>query len=771
MDRDRRSLADRTASMVLKKLISLKNVGRFQSLSARGGEFKKLSLIYGPNGHGKTTLAGVLRSLATGDPAYIDERHTLGVSEPAEIELRLEAANARFAKGTWSATEPKIEIFDSTFVNDNVFTGEHVGAEHRKNLYEVVVGATAVALARDIDVLDAQSRAHARELGDIETALRAVIQAPFPLDDFIALVAVPELPERIRECTTQLSAVRKQTEILARGQLDTLAAPSLPEITQLLAQEVEHLSETAAERVRKHLSHLDHRGEAWIRQGLAYTKKRKACPYCGQNTEASDLVSLYGQFFSTAYRDHVVAIEQAINSVDQSLGDSALATLQKKVLKNDACIQGWADLADLSEASFKLDALEAACRHVRAVLRDRLTRKAANPSNAIREDEEMTAAIADYKAACSALAKHNEQVVKANARVADLKKQSAATAPEAVEAELRRLRNMEIRQKPEVAQLVDKLIEFRDAKRDIEEQKAGKKKELTATATKILATYEVGINRLLKVFGANFSIVNVKPNFAGGKASSTYQLELNRQRLDIGDARTPRGTPCFRTALSTGDKSTLALAFFLARLEHEDISNKCVIIDDPISSFDSFRTACTKNEIIKVVDRAKQAVVFSHDATFLKCIYDAADRNNLTCFRITRSDDGYILDEWLLAEYFLKQSHHDYFLLREFLDSGRKDGDLTSIARAIRPYLEGHLRHRFPEEFPATDYLGDFIKKIREAPAGSALAPTKTKLAELEELNDYSKGTHHAGQAPPRPLDESELRAFVERALAFVQQP
>ena len=754
--------------MVLKKVISLKNVGRFKSLSARGGELRKLTLIYGPNGHGKTTLAGVLRSLATGDPAYIDERHTLGVTEPAEAEVRLATGNAKFASGAWSAIAADLEIFDSTFVNDNVFTGEHVGPEHRKNLYEVVVGASAVALAREIDRLDAEGRKAAAENSAAETELNAVIHRPFPLEEFLELAAVPELTEKVRDYTTKLSAVLKQTEILARAQLESLAAPALPDISNVLAQEVEQLSETAAEKVRQHLTHLDHRGEAWIRQGVGYSKKRKACPFCGQDSAKSDLVKMYADFFSTAYRDHVVELEQAVNSIDQSLGDASLAALQKRVLKNDACIQGWADLADLSAAAFTLDRLEGAWGHVRTVMRERLQRKAANPSRVVAEDDELVAAIRDYNAARDAVTAHNDQVAAANASIGNIKKQAAATDRETLEAELRRLRNMEIRQKPEVAQLVEKLRNGRDLRKDIEKKKSCKKDELTTTATSILGKYEAAINRLLRGFGANFTIANAKPNFAGGKASSTYQLELNQTQLNIGDAKTPRGKPCFRTALSTGDKSTLALAFFLARLEQDDIKDKCVVIDDPMSSFDSFRAACTRQEIVKIVGRAKQTVVLSHDATFLKGIYDAADRAHLSCFKLERDGNTHVMNEWNITDYFLKQSHHDYFLLREFLDAGPKNGDLTSIVRAIRPYLEGHLRHTYPEEFPANEWLGDFIKRIRNAGAGTKLAAMKPKLAELEALNDYSKGTHHA---PSPTSEDTELRAYVTRAFEFVQLP
>jgi wobble nucleotide-excising tRNase len=210
-----------SVALKLKKIVSINNVGRFTKLVATGNvQFNRLTLLYGLNGHGKTTLAGVLRSLATGDRAFIDERATLGGSEPPHVEILLDSGPARFSNGSWSATAPDLEIFDTTFVNDNVFTGEHVGPEHRKNLYEVVVGAAAVAVVKDIDRLDTEARQVAREINDGEAALHKVIQAPFSLEDFLRLVPIPDISTKISECTTRLSATRKQREILSRPQLE-----------------------------------------------------------------------------------------------------------------------------------------------------------------------------------------------------------------------------------------------------------------------------------------------------------------------------------------------------------------------------------------------------------------------------------------------------------------------------------------------------------------------------------------------------------------------
>jgi hypothetical protein len=84
--------------------------------------------------------------------------------------------------------------------------------------------------------------------------------------------------------------------------------------------------------------------------------------------------------------------------------------LQKRVLENDARIQGWADLADLKFAVYQPDRLEQVWKHLRALLRERLQRKAANPSDAIVEDAQLAAAIQDYAEARKRLADHNESI-------------------------------------------------------------------------------------------------------------------------------------------------------------------------------------------------------------------------------------------------------------------------------------------------------------------------------------------------------------------------
>src|SRR5438093_770784 len=111
---------------MIKKIVAIKNVGRFLNYAAVGDiELKRYNLVFGENGRGKTTLCAILRSLQSADATYIIGRSTLGSGEaPAVTILLSNNSTAVFAAGAWNTSVPAISIFDSTFIADNVFSGD-----------------------------------------------------------------------------------------------------------------------------------------------------------------------------------------------------------------------------------------------------------------------------------------------------------------------------------------------------------------------------------------------------------------------------------------------------------------------------------------------------------------------------------------------------------------------------------------------------------------------------------------------------------------------
>src|SRR5687768_14223684 len=100
---------------MLNRLQLFRNVGQFDSVNAGANiPLARVTLGYAENGRGKTTFAAILRSLASNDPIYINERHRLGAQHGPHIVIECTGGppNAMFQNGAWNRTLPNIAIFD-----------------------------------------------------------------------------------------------------------------------------------------------------------------------------------------------------------------------------------------------------------------------------------------------------------------------------------------------------------------------------------------------------------------------------------------------------------------------------------------------------------------------------------------------------------------------------------------------------------------------------------------------------------------------------------
>ena len=245
---------------------------------------------------------------------------------------------------------------------------------------------------------------------------------------------------------------------------------------------------------------------------------------------------------------------------------------------------------------------------------------------------------------------------------------------------------------------------------------------------------------------------------------------INNIPIALGDQSTPDSQPSFRNTLSAGDRSTLALAFFIAKLELDPrLNEKVVVFDDPFTSQDLSRRTWTQQRICRISKTAKQVIVLSHEPSFLRLIYDAMPSSTVKPLQFCRiGPKDSTITSWDIHD----ATRGDYFknhgVLTSFANDG--EGDPRNVAKTIRLVLEAYFRFKFPGEFGENDWLGDFITKIRDAPAGSTLEAPKDVLEELEDINDYSKKYHHDKNpsADSEPITDGELRGFVRRTLELV---
>jgi wobble nucleotide-excising tRNase len=118
---------------VIKKVLKLKNVGLFHNGCPNGPVvFDLTTAIYADNARGKSTFSTVLRACHMADATRLTARKTIDVPDEPEVQLLLEnGMQLKYEQGAWIGTAPDIAVFDSEFVERNVYSGFSVRTDQR----------------------------------------------------------------------------------------------------------------------------------------------------------------------------------------------------------------------------------------------------------------------------------------------------------------------------------------------------------------------------------------------------------------------------------------------------------------------------------------------------------------------------------------------------------------------------------------------------------------------------------------------------------------
>src|ERR1035437_7209516 len=225
---------------MIKKIVAIRNVGRLEKCNAQGDlTFRKLTLICAENGRGKTTLPDVLRSLSTGNGEHILGRKTLGSAFPPSALVLIDDDKAvTFKDGASDGAGPRLAIFDSTFIHENVYAGEYIAHEHKKNLYRVIVGEAGVSLARKVAEYDGRIRDANKDVTAKAAVVRASLPAGLKLETFLALKADPDVAAKIAAKQTEIAALDKAKEIKDKAGIASVALAQLPANLETLLAKV-----------------------------------------------------------------------------------------------------------------------------------------------------------------------------------------------------------------------------------------------------------------------------------------------------------------------------------------------------------------------------------------------------------------------------------------------------------------------------------------------------------------------------------------------------
>lgn len=700
--------------------------------------------------------------------AHVIGRTTLGSIDAPEVRVLKNGDAVTFTSSAWSGTVPEIAIFDATFVSENVFSGDFVDIAHKRSLYRVIVGRDGVALAKKIDQLDRASRDKAAEIREKATSLQALLPTNITLENFLNTEEDPGIDQRIATAEVELQALQQTAKIRAKNLLTAITIPALPVgLAELLATTVEGIARDAETRVNDQVeAHAMHgRGQTWLSEGIGYVRN-ESCPFCGQSlAPAAQLVAAYRAFFSERYRSLRDNIDAMRTSVEYVLGDRQIASIERILDQNNAGVEFWSRFCKIAPPIPPVTVGDK-LRALRDAALDLLGRKAAAPLETVVPGEEFRAAVAESEALATASAAYNKAVATANAVISARKiaigTTDVATATDTLA--ILRLRKKRYESKVKAACLAYQTAV--EQKATIEKQKKVAKNKLNEHTKTVLERYAQTVNLLLEDFHTGFRITKTEHGYPGGIASSSYQILINSTPVELGDDKTSLNKPSFRNTLSSGDKSTLALAFFIAQLEHDpNKTKKIVVFDDPFNSQDAFRKDHTVRKIRDIGEACAQVMVFSHDLHFLKRLWDrlqdkSAERKCLELKRIGLHNTSIV--EWDIEGAVQSAYRADRQALTDFYHEGT--GKPREVVQKIRPVLETYGKFLGAGMVDEADTLGVIVSKIRAAGHAHQLYSI---CDSLEDLNTYTRRYHHGEnpQAATEPISDGELHSFVKRTL------
>lgn len=753
---------------MLLKINHIKNVGRFYEVTPKGTpesscSFERFSLIYADNGTGKTTLGAIIKSVAYDEPERILTRKTIASDGPCEVSIQIDNKTCNFLNNKWGKLpDSKFAIFDEEFIEKNIYSAAGVDTNHKRELFNyVVLGEENVdkfrefqsltndkipVITKEITTLESQLRSKS----DVENIKTLLNTKELSLEDFEKLKSI---------VGTKETQIKNSEAIKTNKALDKLSNVTWPEYKLAFAEGLDEVGNI--EIYKAHIN--DH--QQWIKEGLAIQKSEEKCPYCFQNLVGNEAIKAYKNFFSDQCQKLINKLGNLLIVTESSLSDDKILLVEKTIKANNNSCGFWHAMdKDIMLIPF-MDEYSGKFKKYREMLKYLIEHKQKNILQPIKltEADQIVLKISDELN--SAINNYNNAVDSMNVKIAMIKAQHI------------NLDMLKTEYKNNLAMLKCQMTAFHteETKRKLahyQQLLLDKKKltdrlnilrtEINSASLELLKNYESSINKLLKFFGVEFRIGKVERRADTARRETlVFTIELKGMTFDPNGSLEMPYT--LTNTLSSGDRSTLAFALFVAKLQYIDLSNTVIVFDDPISSLDFFRKQQTNKQISEISTKAKQVIVLTHSMEFTKLFGHIPIKAKY--FKLNKIDSmaGVTLTPYdKLSDMCVSKHYEEHEILGTYLNAPTSVKRID-VMKSIRSYVETKLCFYLPE-----------LARLKSASLGNFIAHLKYKqieqsyINELELINDSIVIENHGGDLTAddhRNLTDDELRNLCRLAL------
>lgn len=672
---------------MLQKFNKIKGFGILDNFQAEQAikPFNKYNLVYGWNGSGKTTLARLLRCLE-------NKANHIDFSD-ADFTVQLEDASKIESK-TYTHTLD-IRVFNQDFIAENLnlfdaltkpiifISKEKVDekkeldkqkAELKEKLKEIV------ALNNQKETLDKKVDDFHKNAGKaIKDFLLGTIYANVTYNkktssDIWAKLLKTTKPIKDFELTEAQLTVEKNYTLVnsRRDEISLTTFPTIIDIEKLLEVEKEvnkilktSLSSQVIERLKDNPDIGD-----WVSKGLVVHKNHKStsCEFCGEPLKKERLEELEGHF-SKQFAELVELITNQITKLEKGIR-AELVNENHLLYENLRTDYDKAIIDTNVKLNFVNDKIN---EWIKALSDKRL-----NPFENNTITPTQRSVLADFNTELEAVKKIIEQhnsTSKSHQQLAEQAKENIEYHFVSQSAVTEKLQDVE-------KQIVDKTAEITTEDKNATSLKETIKKLEDELRSDTLAIEEIN-ESLHKFLGRN---------------------DITLERQATGGYQLKRGGIVARN-LSEGEKTAISLIYFFSKIQENDaiLANQIIILDDPISSFDSNHLFNASSLIKKSTDGVKQLFVFTHNFWFFKQVRDWMFKKNgkstdPDVSHIYLARQGILTDAGKSLTNYHSEYHFVFNSILNYQDAEDIDESTCfTIANSIRRLLEGFTSFKTPD--------------------------------------------------------------------------
>jgi wobble nucleotide-excising tRNase len=489
------------------------------------------------------------------------------------------------------------------------------------------------------------------------------------------------------------------------------------------------------------------------------------CPFCGQPLTDRSLVDAYKDIFSEAYKALATEVKSARDTLGRYGSGDFRQDMTRLAEQNAGHFRYWREAGKLDPPDIdNTDPVIARMEEAAARIDTLFSQKQANLTEAI-SGTEADAALASWDEGRAQAVAINEQIRTFQAAIKALKDSIDPAALPGLENELKLLQATKRRHEDDIATLAAKLDEYKTRREGIAKEKAEVRAALDELERTITTHLGAAINSYLRRLGAGFRIDYRTPDYRGGREpSASYNILIREVPISPRSGTGELDKPSFRNTLSGGDKSTLALALFLATVNSDpNLHETIVVLDDPFTSLDHFRRQFTAIEVRRLCGRALQTIVLSHEKSFLRLLWDKIDQSTISSLALQTGAPGITtIVPYDIAAATQPRNVTERMQIEEFVEGETHNPNY--IRTRLRTVCEDFYRKGDPGLFREAASLEEIIRILEGAPDDH---PYKGALEDLRDINEYSRGDSHA-TVPGNSAEETsheELKGFCRRVI------